>query len=514
MTAVGCVSLVGAGPGHRRLITIEGVRRLAAADVVIYDYLANRRLLDYAPPRAERILVGKHGGGQSVPQSAIHELLVDSAMQGKQVVRLKGGDPSVFGRMTEELRALAAAGVPCIVVPGVSSVTAVPAYAGIPLTDRDRASSFTVLTGYEYPGKEQPGVRWDALARAGGTLVLLMTTRQLRTNMARLVTNGLASDTPVALVHWGTIAQQRVVTGTAATIADLADAQAIQPPALAIVGEVVELNDELDWRRHMPLSGRTIVVTRPRAQAAELVDALEDMGADVWPLPTIEIVDPQTWAPVDAAIERIEDFDWLVFTSVNGVDRFFDRLMRCGRDARVLHATHLAAVGPATGRALGERCLSVDVIPGEFRAEGVAAAMDEIGIRGAKVLLPRASAARDVLPRMLEDSGAVVEEVHVYDTVPAKNDLAEVRALLGEGRLDMVTFTSSSTVKNFFALLNENDRQSLRQTALACIGPITADTVRSLGFDVAVSADEYTVEGLRSAIAAYFSRFDRSEADG
>ncbi len=502
--SAGIVFLVGAGPGRPGLITVDGVRRLRSADVVIYDYLANPRLLDYAPDDAERILVGKHGGGERVPQSVINDLMVEKAKQGKTVVRLKGGDPYVFGRGAEEAQVLQASGVAFEVVPGVSSAVAVPAYAGIPLTERERSSSFTVLTGYEYPDKTAPAVRWDSLARRGGTLVLLMTTRQLRNNMARLISNGLAADTPVAVVRWGTMADQQTVVGTAASIADLIDAAGIQPPALAIVGRVVNLRSELAWFEKKPLFGRRIVVTRPRAQAQAFVEVLEDLGADVLPLPTIEIVEPDSWDPVDAAIDDIASFDWVVFTSVNGVSRFFDRLLERGGDARALGGARLAVVGPATGRALRERCLNVDVIPGEYRAEGVAAAMSENDLRGAKVLLPRAAAAREVLPKMLREAGAMVNEVHVYNTRVAGSDLVELRELIAESKLDMVTFTSSSTARNFFDLIGEEARAKFTETAIACIGPITAETVRALGERVDVSAEEYTVDGLTEAIVAYY----------
>ena len=394
----GVVYLVGAGPGRPGLITVEGVRRLRAADVVIYDYLANPRLLDYAPDAAQRILVGKHGGGFTVPQREITALMIEHARAGRTVVRLKGGDPMIFARGAEEAQALQAAAIRFEIVPGVTSAVAVPAYAGIPLTDRDSASSFTVLTGYEYPEKSHLAVRWDAVARRGGTLVLLMTTRQLRNNMAKLISNGLAADTPVAVIRWGTVAEQRTVTGSAATIADLADAADIRPPALAVVGKVVDLRKKLAWFEQKPLFGRSIAVTRPRAQAAEFIESLEDLGADVLAVPTIEIVAPSSWAPVDRAIAAVEQFDWLVFTSVNGVERFLSRLLERGRDVRALHRARLAAVGPATGQALRRYGLAVDVVPGEYRAEGVAAAMAERDIRGKTVLLPRASAAREVLP--------------------------------------------------------------------------------------------------------------------
>src|SRR5215470_6035208 len=296
---VGTVYLVGAGPGAPGLITLDGVRCLQHADVVIYDYLANPRLLDHAPPHAERILVGKHGGAQRVEQSVITALLLDRARRGLTVVRLKGGDPFVFGRGGEEAEALAAAGVPFEIVPGVTSAVAVPAYAGIPLTHRDLASSFTVLTGYEYPDKQEMAVHWDAVAQRGNTLVFVMTTRQLRANMQTLLAHGVAPDTPAAVIRWGTVAAQETLVGTVATIAELSAAHHLQPPAVAVVGQVVRLRERLRWFERKPLFGRRIVVTRPRAQAAGFIDALTAAGADVIPCPTIEIVPPETWTALD-----------------------------------------------------------------------------------------------------------------------------------------------------------------------------------------------------------------------
>src|SRR5215470_243250 len=299
---VGTVYLVGAGPGAPGLITLDGVRCLQHADVVIYDYLANPRLLDHAPPDAERILVGKHGGGKRVEQEVITQLLLDRARAGKIVVRLKGGDPFVFGRGGEEAEALVAAGIPFEIVPGVTSAVAVPAYAGIPLTHRDLASSFTVLTGYEYPDKQEMAVHWDAVALRGNTLVFLMTTRQLGANMQQLIAHGVAPGVPAAVIRWGTLAAQETLVGTVGTIADLAAQRHLQPPAIAVVGQVVRLRERLRWFERKPLAGRHIVVTRPRAQAAGFIDALTAAGADLIPWPTIEIVPPASWAPLDAAL--------------------------------------------------------------------------------------------------------------------------------------------------------------------------------------------------------------------
>jgi uroporphyrinogen III methyltransferase/synthase len=499
------VYLVGAGPGAPGLITVTGVRCLARADVVIYDYLANPRLLDHAPPHAERILVGKHGGGQRTEQATINELMVEHARRGHTVVRLKGGDPFVLGRGGEEAEALTAAGIPFEIVPGVTSAVAVPAYAGIPLTHRDLASSFTVLTGYEYPDKQELAVHWDAVAQRGNTLVFLMTTRQLGANMDRLLAHGVDRDTPAAVIRWGTAAEQETLVGTVATIAELAARRGLQPPAVAVVGQVVRLRERLQWFERRALFGRRIVVTRPRSQAAGFIDALTDAGADVIPCPTIEIVPPESWAPLDAAIAQLEMYDWLVLTSVNGVAALFDRLRALRRDVRLLHGAKVAAVGSETAAAIEAHGMLVDLTPAEFRAEAVADAMLAAGVRGARVLLPRAAAARDVLPASLRAAGALVDEVASYRTVSPRTDVGELRDLLADGAVDLVTFTSSSTVQNFLALFGEGATGLLQRTQIGCIGPITAETVRAAGLAVAVQPATYTIAAFTDAILAHFS---------
>jgi uroporphyrinogen III methyltransferase/synthase len=501
----GTVYLVGAGPGAPGLITLDGIRCLQRADVVIYDYLASPRLLEHAPAQADRILVGKHGGGQRVEQSVITALLVERARRGETVVRLKGGDPFVFGRGGEEAEALSAAGIPFVVVPGISAAIAVPAYAGIPLTHRDLASSFTVLTGYEYPDKQELAVRWDAVAQRGNTLVFLMTTRQLRGNMERLLAHGVAADTPAALIRWGTMPEQQTVVGTVGTIADRAAERHVQPPAIAVVGQVVRLREALQWFERQPLFGRRIIVTRARAQAAAFVDALRAAGADVIPCPAIEIVPPESWTPVDAAIAVIESYDWVVLTSVNGVATFLARLHERHCDVRRLHRAKLAAVGPETAAALAARGLVVDIVPEEFRAEGVVAALRAAGISGARVLLPRAAGARAVLPDELRAAGAHVDEVAVYATGLPDTDMGEVRDLLAARAIDLVTFTSSSTVRHFLALLGADAAALLRDVAVGCIGPITADTAREAGLSVAVQPASYTIAAFTEAILAHFS---------
>lgn len=501
----GKVFLVGAGPGDPGLLTLKGRRCLERADVVIYDYLANPRLLDYARPEAERVLVGKHGGGVRVEQAVITKLIIDHAMGGRVVVRLKGGDPFIFGRGGEEAEAICAAGLEFEIVPGVSSAIAVPAYAGIPLTDRRFASNVIFTTGYEYASKEEPAVRWAELARSGSTLVILMATRQLRPSMEKLMASGLAPSTPVAVIRWGTRADQQTIVGTVATIAALADARQVRPPAIAVVGEVVQLRAHLNWFERKPLFGRRIVITRPRAQAAEFAEQLESLGAEVVPFPTIETVPPPSWAGLDGAIRRASEFDWVVFTSANGVRVFFERLQILGADVRDWHRARFAAIGPQTAKTLQQCAVRVELIPGEFRAEAVVDALVVAGVAGRRVLLPRAAGARDVLPVQLRRHGAVVEEVATYTTVLPVGLAEDVRMLLRRGGADLVTFTSSSTVHNFVAIFKDELGPVLAHAAVGCIGPITADTARSYGMRVDIQPDAYTIPAFVDAIVRHYT---------
>jgi uroporphyrinogen III methyltransferase/synthase len=501
----GRVYLVGAGPGDPGLLTLKGKRCLEQADVVIYDYLANPRLLDHTRPDAARLLVGKHGGGARVEQEAITALIIAHARQGKMVVRLKGGDPFIFGRGGEEAEAVRAAGLDFEIVPGVSSAIAAPAYAGIPLTHRELASNVIFTTGYEYPTKTEPTVHWDELARSGSTLVLLMTQRQLRDNMAKLIASGLDADTPAAVIQWGTRADQRTVVGTAATIATRAEEQAIKPPALAVVGAVVRLREKLNWFERKPLFGRRVVITRPRAQAADFAELLEAWGAEVIPFPTIETVPPASLAPLDDAIRRAHEFDWVVFTSANGVRVFFERLQTVGADVRHWHRARFAAIGPQTAKALQAYCVRVDAIPDEFRAEAVVTVLAQAGVSGKRILLPRAAGARDVLPIELRNLGATVEEVVTYTTVLPTAHAEELRALLQRGEADLVTFTSSSTVHNFVTAVEGRVDEALAHTLVGCIGPITADTARRYGMQVAIQPQVYTIPAFVEAIVRYFT---------
>jgi len=499
----GRIYLVGAGPGDPGLLTIRGRQCLAAATCVIYDYLANPRLLDFAPASAERLLVGKHGGGEKVAQDVINDLMVDRARGGATVVRLKGGDPFVFGRGAEEAQAIRAAGIDFEVVPGVSAAIAVPAYAGIPLTHRDFASSVTITTGYEYPGKAEAAVRWHDIARPDNTIVLLMTTRQLDANMRQLLDGGLAAETPAALIEWGTRADQRTVVATVGTLAAAAAREAIGPPALAVVGDVVRLRATLQWCERRPLFGRRIVVTRPRHQAPELAATLEAWGAEVMLFPTIEIAPPPSLGALDDALERAAEFDWLVFTSANGVQVFFDRLRSRGRDIRAWHRARIAAIGPQTARALAAFGIHVDVVPTDFRAEGLLASLDGESIAGRRFLLPRAGGARAVLPDELRARGAIVEEVVTYVSRLPAVDADALLDWVDQG-IDLVTFTSSSTAEHFARIAGERLARIVAKTRFGCIGPVTADTARAHGMPVAVEPTSYTVQAFAEAIATFF----------
>ena len=501
----GKVYLVGAGPGDPGLLTLKGKRCLEQADVVIYDYLANPRLLDYAPAGAERLLVGKHGGGTRVEQDVITRLLIEHATQGKVVVRLKGGDPFLFGRGGEEATAVRHAGIEFEIVPGVSSAMAVPAYAGIPLTHRELASNVIFTTGYEYPTKVEPAVHWHELARSGSTLVLLMATRQLRSSMEQLLAGGLRGETPAALIRWGTRAAQQTVVGTVATIATLAEAQGVKPPAIAVVGEVVRLRDTLNWFERKPLFGRRIVITRPRAQAATFAEQLEAWGAEIIPFPTIETMPSSSTAALDDAIHRASTFDWVVFTSANGVRVFFDRIQALGADVRDWHGAQFAAIGPQTAAALQAYCIRVETIPEEFRAEGVVHALAAAGVRGKRVLLPRAATAREILPVQLRELGAVVEEIATYTTVLPHAATAELRQMLERGEADLITFTSSSTVHNFVAALDGHLDAVLAHALIGCIGPITAETARSYGMRVSIQPPSYTIPAFVDAIVRHYT---------
>ncbi len=497
--------MVGAGPGDPALVTLKAVESLRKAEVIIYDYLANEVLLDFAPPEAERIYVGKKAGNHAMSQEQINGLLVDKGRESF-VVRLKGGDPFIFGRGGEEALALKQGGVEFEIIPGVTSAIAVPAYAGIPLTHRGLSSSVAFITGHEMAGKESSAIHWDRLATGVGTLVFLMGVKNLAHIASQLVAHGRAEDTPVAVIRWGTTFEQQTVTGTLDNIALIVENAGIKPPAIIVVGEVVALREELKWFEERVLFGKTIVVTRAREQASDFRVLLEEKGAQCLEFPTIEVVRPSSWKPLDSAIEHLEDYDWVIFTSVNGVRFFFQRLQKNREDVRALRGVRLGAIGPKTAAALKERGLRLDLVPSVYRAEALIDSLGQEEVRGKKFLLPRAAKAREILPEKLREMGANVDVISAYETLrpPDKGD--GVRRRLQKGEIDCITFTSSSTVENFAAMFPKEDLAStVGRATIACIGPITAETARRYGLEVSVMPAEYTIEALVDKIVEHFS---------
>ena len=499
----GLVSLVGAGPGDPGLITVKGMQRLQQADVVVYDYLANDELLGYCSPSAERRYVGKQAGQHSLTQDEINDLLVELGHQGKRVVRLKGGDPFIFGRGGEEAEVLEAAGIPWEVVPGISSGVAAPAYAGIPVTHRDWASSVVFVTGHEDPTRDALRVDWEGLGRSTDTIVLFMGMGNLPEIAARLIAGGRVAATPVAVVRWGTLSNQETVVGTLETIPSDVAAAGLKPPAVVVIGDVVRLRDRLRWFDNRPLWGRRVVVTRAREQASALSERLRELGAEPIEYPVIAFAPPEDLGPLDAAIAELDRYDWIIFTSTNGVRYFCERLAATGRAPSDLHSIRIGAIGPATAAAVRGAGLQPAFVPDEFVAEAVIAQIGDVA--GHRILLPRADIAREALVGGLEAKGAAVDQVVAYRTVLGESRTDVVR-LLRQRAIDAVTFTSSSTVKNFFTRLAESGlpageaRALLAGVTIAAIGPITARTAREYGLQVEIEAEQYTIPGLVDAL--------------
>ena len=496
------VYLVGAGPGDPGLLTVRGRACLRRAEVVVYDYLVNASILDDAPSGAEIIDAGKRKGEQTFTQEAINALLIDRARRGRVVARLKGGDPFVFGRGGEEALALAEAGVPFEVVPGVTSVVAVPAYAGIPITHRDYAATVVLATGHEDAKKSGSAIPWDDLASTRGTLVFVMGMTNLATISKQLVQRGRPPNTPVAVIRWGTYPRQQTVVGTLATIARDAVRLDLKPPGLIVVGEVVALRDRLAWYERRPLFGRTVIVTRPKAQSAELISRLEDAGAEVIEAPMITLVPPSSWDEVDRAIARVSRYRWLVFTSVNAVRFFLDRLFACNRDARSLADARVAVIGEHTAAAAREYGIVPDVVADESTGEGLAAALSKEDLAGAAILFPRARTAREHLPEVLVARGARVDLVTVYENRPIGTVPEAVRAALTRGKATIVTFTSGSTVAAFLDALGSEADQLMRGVTVACLGPVTADAARARGLVPRIQPARQTTAALVSALIA------------
>ena len=476
------VYLIGAGPGDPGLFTLRGKALLEQADVVVYDYLASDALLGLARPGAELIYVGKQAGSHTMPQSEINRLLVDKARAGNIVARLKGGDPYIFGRGGEEAEALREAGVPFEEVPGISSTIAGPAYAGIPLTHRGYASSVTLITGHEDPTKPGSVHNWEALAASASTLVFVMGMKNLPDISRNLLQAGLDPRTPAAVIHWGTTPRHRSLLSTLADLPARAVEEGFTSPSLIVVGKVASLRDRLNWFEHKPLLGKSVVVTRAREQASELTAGLANLGAEVIECPAIKILPAPDAAPANAALQGLREYDWLIFTSVNGVKSFREMMRTKGLDARALAGLKVAAIGPATAGELSAFGITADFVPSSYVAEETARGLISLGMDGRRVLLPRALKARDALPDALRRAGAVVDIVPIYETAPATSRCGAVRERLSEGRLNCVTFGSSSTVDNFFALFTPELFRDHPEVRFACIGPITARTLANYGF--------------------------------
>ncbi|MCF8032148.1 MAG: uroporphyrinogen-III C-methyltransferase [Desulfarculaceae bacterium] len=505
----GKIYLIGAGPGDPGLLTLKGAEVLAACQVVVYDYLANPEFLELAPPEAERIYVGKKGGDHTKTQDQINQLLVDLAAQGKIVARLKGGDPFVFGRGGEEASALAARGHAFEVVPGVTSAIAAPAYAGIPVTDRRATTEVAFVTGHEDPTKPGSTINWQALSQIG-TVVFLMGVKNLPHICDSLMKAGRDPATPAAAVRWGTTPQQETVSGTLADLAGKVRSAGLKAPAITIVGQVAALRQELAWFEKLPLFGKSVLVTRARKQASRLSEGLKALGARVIEVPTITFRPPDDPEPLNTAIEILDDFHWVIFTSPNGVEAFFEALLKSGRDARALSGCKLAAIGPATAAGLKAHGLVADMTARTFQAEGLIEALQAQGLTGQRVLIPRAAEAREVLPETIAQWGNLVQVVPAYRTVSPEGSPELLAEALNQG-LDVITFTASSTVSNLMAMLDKEGQAELArlsqsgQLTVAAIGPITGDTARGYGLEVAVQPESFTIEALVSALTAHFA---------
>ncbi|MFC1977074.1 uroporphyrinogen-III C-methyltransferase [Chloroflexota bacterium] len=501
----GKVYLVGAGPGDPRLISLRGLECLAQADVVVYDRLLDERLLDSTRPEAEIIYVGKTVGQHTLEQDEINQLLVDKAREGKTVVRLKGGDPFVFGRGGEEAEALKDNHILFEVVPGVSSAVAVPAYAGIPVTHRGLASSFAVITGHEDPGKDKSSIAWEKLATGVDTLVFLMGMRNLPEIAARLIEHGRPANTPVAVIKDGTRPEQKTVVGSLTDIVARVKKHRLRSPAVIVVGEVVKLRGKLGWFDNRPLFGKRILVTRARHQVSVLSRLLSEQGAQPIELPAIDIKATANTEELDQAISNLERYQWIVFTSVNGVEAFFQRLNGLNLDSRALKNLKIGAIGPATAQALEKKGINPDYLPEVYTTEGLIDGLSRCDIAGQRFLLPRADIADKELTRGITQLGAEVHDVTTYRTVPAAEAVFQAQEMLLSGKIDVITFTSSSTVSNLVAAF-KGEQPALNGAKVACIGPKTADTAAGAGLKVDIVAREQTIPGLVAAIEEYFRK--------
>lgn len=497
----GKVYIVGAGPGDIGLLTVKGLRCLQKADVVVYDFHLNAQILNYVSHDAEFIYAGKRGGQHDMTQDMINQTLVDKAKEGKMICRLKGGDPFVFGRGGEEAEVLVDEGIEFEVVPGISSSVAAPAYAGIPLTHRSYSSSLAVVPGYEDVTKKESSIDWSRLATGVGTIVFLMTVKNIGKVCKKLIENGRSPDTPVGVVRWGTRADQTTLVGNLSTIHDMVKENEIRPPAVMVVGEVVKLREKLKWIEKKPLFGQRVLVTREHTLGFE---PLEDLGAEIIEFHTIQIVPPDDWTELDHAIEKIDKYNWLILTSVNGVKFFFRRLMERERDIRDLKGVKICAVGSKTAAAIKTYGIKVDLVPDKFSAEGLIEAFtgrnERQGLKGLKILLPRAEAAREVFPDKVRELGGEIDVFTAYKTVKPEVHGKRMKRFLKEGRISIATFTSAATFNNYMDIMGEDALDLLNGVTIAVIGPVTAKAVELAGLKVGIMPAEATVDAMVEAI--------------
>ena len=492
----GKVYIVGVGPGDYKLITLKGIECISKADVIVYDRLVNNRTLSYAKKSAELVYVGKQPDYHPVPQADINEILVNKALEGKTVARVKGGDPFLFGRGGEECESLVENGIPFEVIPGVTSSIAVPAYAGIPVTHRDFCSSLHIITGHERPDKDGSLVDYELLAKLSGTLVFLMGVKNIGEITSNLLKHGKDKNTPAAVIERGTTQEQRVVTGTLENIAVKVMESGVKAPAVTVIGKVVELSEKLNWFKKGPLAGKKVIVTRAREQASFLVEKIELLGGEAVEFPAIKIVEPENYEKVDSVLDEINRFKWIVFTSVNGVDYFFRRMKIKGIDIRSLYGCKLCAIGEATADRLKSMGLDLAYVPEKYTTSYLLAGLLKLVQPGEKVLLARADIASPELYKGLVEAGINCEDLVVYRTVPEAGDKDRILSMIKEGKIDYLTFTSSSTVRNFVTNIGRHNLEALKGIKIICIGPATEKTAREMSIDVTAVADEYTIDGL------------------
>jgi uroporphyrinogen III methyltransferase/synthase len=516
----GKVYLVGAGPGDIGLLTVKGLRCLQKAEVVVYDFHLNAQILNYINHDAEFIYAGKRGGRHTITQDEINNILVQKAKEGKIICRLKGGDPFVFGRGGEEAEVLSKEGIEFEVVPGVSSSVAAPAYSGIPLTHRLYSSSFAVIPGYEDITKKESAIEWAKIATGAGTLVFLMAVKNVDLITQKLIENGRSPDTPVAVIRWGTRPDQKTIVGTLENIAELVKEKDIKPPAVMVVGAVVRLRESLKWYEKKPMFGHRILVTREHLEGFE---PLGELGAEIIEFPTIEIVPPESYDELDKSIYKIETYDWLIFTSRNGVKYFFKRFFEKDRDIRDLKGLSICAIGAMTAKEIKKYGIKTDLIPEEFRAEGLIEAFtkevrnqksevsSELGtqnsklLKGMRFLLPRAEKAREIFPEKVRELGGEIDVPVAYRTVKPETRGKRLRRFLKEGRISIATFTSAATFNNFREIMGKDAEELLKGVAIVVIGPVTAEAVENAGLHVDIMPEKATIEAMVEEIIKWIT---------